>query len=198
MSDTETGTKGVDLPALQADLADLLQLENDALPMYAMAISALRDQALREKLQTFREDHRRHARDLTALIRELGGVPPVMPHLPTGLLKLGVQMAGLPGGDQTILFGFVSNERQSREKYARYAAKSYPPAMKALISGHAADEARHYEWACGALRDLGCGEQTIAGQATQAFARVHGSVADVLEGIGRAANEAVLRMTRRS
>jgi rubrerythrin len=197
MSDTTTDAKAVDIAALQADLADLLQLELDALPMYAMAISALRDQALREKLRTYRQDHERHARDLTALIRELGGAPPLLPHLPTGLFKLGVQMAGLPGGDRTILLGFVSNEWQSREKYRRYAAKPYPPAMSRLIASHAADEARHYEWACESLRELGCGEETLAGQATQAFARMHGSVADVLEGIGRASNEAMIRMRRR-
>jgi len=198
MTDTETGATAVDLPALQADLTDLLQLESDALPMYAMAISALRDPVLKEKLRAYREDHKRHARDLTALIRELGGVPPVLPHLPTGLLKLGVQIAGLPGGDRTILMSFVSNEWQSREKYARYAAKSYLPAVAALIAGHAADEAVHYAWATETLHELGCGEATLAGQATLAFARMHGSIADVLEGVGRASNEAMIRLTQRS
>ena len=197
MSDTEASTRAVDLPALQADLADLLQLENDTLPMYSVAISALGDPALKERLRAYREDHERHARDLMALIRELGGVPPMLPHLPTGLLKLGVQIAGLPGGDRTILMGFVSNEWQSREKYARYAAKPYPPAMAALIGTHAADEAAHYAWAIGALRGLGCGEETLVGQATQTFAQMHGSIADVIEGIGRAPNEVLLRLTRR-
>ncbi|TPG39198.1 DUF2383 domain-containing protein [Roseomonas nepalensis] len=197
MTDTVTSPKDVDLSALQADLADLLQLENDALPMYTVAISGLRDPALKGRLRAYREDHERHARDLTALIRELGGVPPVMPHLPTGMLKLGVQMAGLPGGDRAILMSFVSNEWQSREKYARYAANPYPPAVAALIGSHAADEAVHYAWATDALRDLGCGEETLAGQATQAFARMHGSIADVVEGIGRASNEVMIRMTRR-
>lgn len=196
MTEATTRAVPVDTAALQADLADLLQLELDALPMYAMAISALRDPILRDNLQRFREDHERHARDLSALIREMGGVPPVLPHLPTGLLKLGVQMAGLPGGDRTILLGFVSNEWQSREKYARYAAKPYSPALASLIASHAADEAKHYDWACDALRELGCGEDTFVGQAAQAFARVHGTTADVMEGIGRASLEATIRMSR--
>lgn len=197
MTDTENSPRNADLPSLQADLADLLQLENDTLPMYSVAISALRDPALKESLRAYREDHERHARNLRDLIRELGGVPPMLPHLPTGLLKLGVQVAGLPGGDRTILMSFVSNEWQSREKYARYAAKPYPPAMAALIGSYAADEAVHYSWATEALRGLGCGEGTLAGQATQAFARMHGSVADVIEGIGRTSNEAVLRLLQR-
>ena len=197
MTEAPVQAAPIDLAALQADLSDLLQLELDTLPVYALAISALRDPALRSSLQAFREDHERHAHDLSALIRQMGGVPPVLPHLPTGLLKLGVQVAGLPGGDRTILLGFVSNEWQSREKYARYAAKPYPPALATLIAGHAADEARHYDWACEALRDLGCGEETLVGQTTHAFARMHGTAAEAIEGFGRASLEAFIRLSGR-
>ncbi|WP_424138333.1 DUF2383 domain-containing protein [Roseomonas chloroacetimidivorans] len=194
MAETMTRHTPVDAATVQADLIDLLQLEHDALPMYALAVSALRDRTLRNTLQVFRQDHERHAHELSALIREMGATPPILPHLPTGLFKLGVQIIGLPGGDRTVLLGFVSNEWQSREKYARYAAKPYPPSLGGLIGSFAADEARHYAWACDALRALGCGEDTLVGQATGAFARVHGTTANVIEGIGRASLEAMIRM----
>jgi hypothetical protein len=109
MAEATTDAGQVDTAALQADLVDLLQLELDALPMYALAISALRDRELRVQLQAFQGDHERHARDLSALIREMGGMPPMLPHWPTGLLKLGVQVAGLTGGDRTVLLSFVAN-----------------------------------------------------------------------------------------
>jgi hypothetical protein len=44
-----------------------------------------------------------------------------------------------------------------------------------------------------ALRHLGCGEDTVVGKATHAFARLHGTVADVIEGAGRAVQEAAIR-----
>jgi rubrerythrin len=182
-----------DAVILQVDLTDLLQLEFDALCAYSVAIAGLRRADLRGSLCAFRADHERHVRELSARIRALGGIPLTLPHLPTGLLKLGVQMAGLPGGDRTILLAFVSNEWQSREKYARYASRPYPPELLTLLQRHAADEARHYDWACAALQELGCGTETATGRAVQAFAQFHGTAADVLEAVGRNAMEAAAR-----
>ncbi len=196
MTDEGPTAEHRDTAALLADLTDLLQLEADALPTYAVAIAGLRRPDLRETLEAYRADHERHVQDLSAQIRRLGGVPLALPHLPTGLLKLGVQMAGLPGGDRSVLLAFVSNEWQSQEKYARYAARPYPTDLSALLRRHAADEARHYAWACGALEELGCGAGTPVGQATQAFARFHGTTADVLEALGRTALEATVRAFR--
>ena len=196
MSEPSTAATAQDSAALLADLTDLLQLELDALPSYAVAISGLRRPDQRETLQRFRADHEQHVRDLSAEIRRYSGIPLTLPHLPTGLLKLGVQLSGLPGGDQTVLFAFVSNEWQSREKYARYAARPYPPEIAALLQRHAADEARHYEWACNALQELGYGPDTLPSRAVQAFAWFHGTTADALEAVGRNALEAAVRALR--
>jgi Domain of unknown function (DUF2383) len=182
--------------AILADLTDLLQLEFDALPAYSVAIAGLRRPDLRETLEAHRADHERHVRDLSAHIRQMGGVPLTLPHFPTGLLKLGVQMAGLAGGDRAILLAFAANEWQSQEKYARYAARPYPPQLAGLVGRHAADEARHYAWACDALEGLGYGSGTPIGRTVQGFARVHGAVADSLEAFGRTALEAAIRALR--
>ena len=196
MSERTAGSTPVDNAALLADLTDLLQLEFDALPAYSVAIAGLRRPDLRETLGAFRADHERHVRDLSAQIRRLGGVPLALPHVPTGFLKLGVQMAGLPGGDRAVLLAFVSNEWQSQEKYARYAARPNPPEVADLLRRHAADEARHYAWACGALEALGVGADTAVGRAAQAFARFHGTTADIVEALGRTALEATVRALR--
>ena len=196
MSERATESTPRDNTALLADLTDLLQLEFDALPAYSVAIAGLRRPDLRETLEVYRADHERHVHDLSAQIRRLGGVPLTLPHLPTGLLKLGVQVAGLPGGDRAVLLAFVSNEWQSQEKYARYAAQPYPPELSALLQRHTADEARHYAWACGALEGLGYGADTAVGRATQAFARFHGTTADAIEALGRAVLETTVRALR--
>jgi hypothetical protein len=196
VSKSSTASTAADGAALLADLTDLLQLEADVLPSYAVAIAGLRRPDQQETLRSFRAEHEGHIRDLSVAIRRCGGIPLALPHLPTGLLKLGVQLSGLPGGDRTVLFAFVSNEWQSREKYARYAARPYSPEIAALLQRHAADEARHYEWACNALQELGFGPDTFPSRAVQAFARLHGSTADALEAVGRNAVEAAVRVFR--
>ncbi len=196
MNERSTAAIPMDPASQLADLIDLLQLEFDALPTYAAAIAALRRPAFRDALQGYKAEHLRHVRALSTEIEALGGVPLPFPHLPTGLFKLAVQLLGLPGGDRAILLAFVSNEWQSREKYARYAARPYPPRLAALLRQHADDEARHYDWACAALEELGCGEATPLGQASRLFARFHGTTADALESVGRAGVEASVRMLR--
>ena len=182
-----------DRASVLAELMDFLQLEADALAAYAIAIAQLRRPEFRDTVRAFSEDHVRHVRDLSAAIRELGGVPLALPHIPTGLLKLGVQMAGWSWDERTALLAFVLNEWQAREKYARAAASPHAPALAAILTRHAGDEARHYAWAFDALGRLGCGPETILGQATQAFARLHGCTADTLEAVGRLSIELAMR-----
>ncbi len=183
---------------LVAKLNDLLQLEHDALPTYQIAIAGLGSPARRERLQAFRDDHRRHVDELTVLIKARGGVPLRLPHLPTGLFKLAVQMAGLPGGDRAILLAFKANEWQSREKYGRRAAEhaGHEAEVAGFLRRAAEDEVRHYAWVRDALEEMGVGRTTPVGAANSAFARFHGTLADGIEGAGRLAMEAAARFTR--
>ncbi|AWK86730.1 ferritin-like domain-containing protein [Azospirillum thermophilum] len=189
-------TEQPDTASLLAELVDLLQLEYDALPVYSLAISALKRSDHRDALAAFRDDHQRHVDALTPLIRDLGGIPLPLPHLPTGLFKLAVQAAALPGGDRAILLAFKSNEWQSRAKYGRHAGRPHAPQVAELLSRHAADESRHYAWVCGALEEMRTGTDTLTGAAFDLFARIHGTNADLVEAAGRAALEATVRMTR--
>ncbi len=188
-----------DEASVLARLNDLLQLEHDALPAYTIAIMALRDGRRKEELRRWRADHERHVQELSDLIRDRGGIPLRIPHLPTGFFKLGVQAIGAAGGgDRSVLIGFKSNELQSKEKYARLAALDAPPDVSRVLSRAAQDEARHYDWASEQLEDLGAGAGTPLGVATNAFAAFHGGVADLVEGVGRMGMEAVIRGMRPS
>lgn len=181
---------------LIAELNDLLQLDHDAVQAYTVAIDALRSEELRADLLRYRGDHERHIRDLTASIREHGGTPIELPHLPTGVFKLAVQQAGTAGGDREVLLAFKSNEGQVRNKYRRAAEGEHPQDVAELLRRNAADEETHYRWVTGALERMGAGPDTALGRAEGAFEQVHGGAADVVEGAERGMMESASRARR--
>lgn len=182
---------------LVAELNDLLQLDHDALQAYNIAIENLEGENLRSTLLQFREDHERHVTELTRLIREHGGIPLELAHLPTGPFKMAVQKIGAMGGDREILLAFKANERQVLDKYRAARAGSHPPDVSSVLELNAADEEKHYDWVVNALADMGVTEDTMVGRAEETFERVHEKAADTIEGVERAAMERVERARRR-
>jgi rubrerythrin len=185
-----------DEPALIADLNDLLQLDHDAVEAYTLAINLVRSDVHRERLVAFRADHKRHIEELAALIRDRRGVAVELPHPPTAPFKFAVQGVGLAGGDAAVLLAFKANERQVRDKYARYAARSYPTDVLAVIRRAADDEERHYRWVSDTLTTMGHGDRSMTGMAERVFERVHARVADAVERAERKVMEGVERVRR--
>lgn len=167
---------------LIAGLNDLLQLDNDAVQAYTVAIDNLDGEQFRSAIRTFRGDHERHVADLGALIRAQGGTPIDLPHIPTGMFKLAVQKAAAAaGGDREILLAFKANEGQARDKYRRATGEALPPDITTVVRRNAADEERHYAWVTQALEMLGAGRDTTAGKVEAGFETVHGRTADAIE-----------------
>jgi hypothetical protein len=184
--------------ALVAELNDLIQLDHDAVQAYSLAIAQTGDRLLRARLTEFRGDHERHIRDLGALVVSYGGRPASLPHIPTGLLKLGLQAAGFAGGDAGMLLSLQANESQAQEKYARHAAASAgrSPSVAKVLERHAEDEAKHYAWASDMLERLGLGPETVLGASMRTVASVHGATADAIETTQRIAATAVEQALR--
>jgi len=171
---------------LVAELNDLLQLDHDAVQAYTIAIDNIESETLRSALMEFRGDHERHISDLTRLIREHGGIPLDLAHIPTGAFKAAVQRVGAMDGDKGILLAFKANERQSRDKYRRASEMTgHPPDVVEVLSRNAADEQRHYDWAVSTLESMGAGEDTLVGRAEGAFEAAHEKMADAIEGAER-------------
>jgi hypothetical protein len=168
-------------PSLIADLNDLLKLDHDANHAYGLAILALRDRNAKQALRGYREDHRRHIRELNQAILAHGGVPIRLPHVPTGFFKLAMQAAGIGCGDPGILLAFKANEGQVRSKYARHAMRPYPPDIGRLVRQNAADEEEHYAWVVEMLDGMGAGAGTASGTVAWMVEMFHGRAADLIE-----------------
>lgn len=142
-----------------AGLNDLLQLDHDAIGSYEIAMERLEDRDHASQIAGFRLDHERHVRELTELIRSLGGTPKNEPHA-TGPLKQALQGLGGVAGDKGLLMAFRTNELQVRTKYDGYASKAvmWPAEIKRVIDRNALDEERHYRWVADVMKSMGLGD----------------------------------------
>jgi rubrerythrin len=180
--------------ALLAELNDLLALDHDAIEAYSLAIGRVSRPEYREALAGFRGDHQRHVEQLSQLVRDRGGVPVQLPHLPSGFFKAAMQALGTLGDDRAVLLAWKTNEGQVRDKYRRYAGEVHDPAVGAIVTRAADDEDRHYAWGEQTLAQLGVREGTLAHTAQEAVEKVHGRVADVVEGAAQRVSGVVDRM----
>ena len=173
-----------------ARLNDLLQLDHDAVEAYTIAINMVRDAGYRETLASYRADHKRHIEELSDLVRTYGGLPTEMPH-PTGVLKLAVQTIGAAAGDDALLLAFKAVEGQARDKYERASRDSFPPGAAAIVAAAFADEDRHYRWVERTLEQRGVGRGTLPHGLASIVERVHKTLADPIEAVGRTVMENV-------
>lgn len=175
---------------LIADLNDLLQLDHDAVEGYTLAIDMVRDDRFREALVQHRADHKRHIEELGALVRARGGLATDLPHA-TMPVKFVMQAVGGAPNDRVLLLAFKAVERQVRDKYHRFAKKSFPDDVRQVVKRAADDEQRHYRWAESALRELGAGSGTLPHAVAAAVENVNKLFADSVEAAGRRVMEQV-------
>ncbi len=76
-------------------LADLAELDFDAISAYDAAIERLDSHEAKARLGEFKSDHERHVRDLQSTIRRMGGSPPTEGDVKAVLTKGKVVLGGL-------------------------------------------------------------------------------------------------------
>jgi rubrerythrin len=124
-------------------LEKLIQLDHDALLTYRQALEHIGDPEIRADLVGFLQDHERHVRELTALVHDLGGTPPI-PHrdLKGAVLEAMTRLRSR-SGTLGALRAMRLNERLTNYGYERMAEVELPPTARALVAAGLADERRH-------------------------------------------------------
>lgn len=137
-------------------LENLIQLDYDAIGAYDTAIDKLENATLRAKMTTFRQDHERHVRELSAQLRSLGAEPPLGADLKGLLTKGKVFLANLMG-DQAILIAMRTNEDDTNQAYEQAISRtdihSYPELLR-ILQASLGDERRHREWIVAEIQRL--------------------------------------------
>jgi uncharacterized protein (TIGR02284 family) len=126
-------------------LNELIELDYDAIEAYRAAVARVEDLRDRARLAGFLDDHLRHVRDLSALVRDLGAEPAGCGDLRQILAKGKVVIGGLLG-DRLVLEAMKANEADTTAAYERAAARELPPPARALVDRHLAEERRHHDW----------------------------------------------------
>jgi rubrerythrin len=123
-------------------LNKLLQLDVDAACTYREALAHVDESTVRHDLETFLSDHERHVRELSGVIRDLGGVP-LVPHrdfkgaVLEGMTKLRSR------GTLGALRAMRMNERLTNRTYNKALDKFMPPIGQVIVMENLNDERRH-------------------------------------------------------
>lgn len=135
---------------LQTDFADALrdltELDYDAIEAYDVAINRVDNIEYKTKLTEFRDDHRRHVEENSALLASHGEEAPAGPSGKQWLTKGKVVLADMIG-DTTILVAMRSNEIDTNTAYERLNAHEgrWEDSLEFLSRG-LSDERRHKAW----------------------------------------------------
>ncbi|MCA0370312.1 MAG: ferritin-like domain-containing protein [Proteobacteria bacterium] len=130
-----------------ADLVDLVELEYDALEAYDAAIARLENEEYKENLMSFRDDHERHIKDLSDLLRKNNIDAPTQTSGAKHWMTKGKVVLGNLVGDRTILRAMRSNEIDTNTAYERICNHENMWAEARFILQEAfKDERRHKEW----------------------------------------------------
>ena len=137
---TSIGTGNDRLEMLQ----DLIRLDHAAVEAYQAAIERLDNDAWRQQLASFRNDHQRHIDELGPVVRQLGGEVPIDAGAKQLLAEGKVALGGLMD-DTAILKAMRSNEADTNTAYERVAEKA-PPEARDIVQRGLSDERRHCDW----------------------------------------------------
>lgn len=135
-------------------LNDLIELDFDAIEAYTAAVARLKNPDYRYQLEAFCGDHERHTRNLSVLVRRMGGEPAKGPDA-MRLLTKGKVVIGALVGDYAILLAMRANEEVTNKRYevALAADGNLDAETRSTLESNLADERRHREWIAQQLKN---------------------------------------------
>ncbi|WP_438027294.1 ferritin-like domain-containing protein [Sorangium sp. So ce233] len=128
----------------------LILLDMSAAEAYGVALGACRAPELKKQLASFREDHERHVRELSAA---LGVAPPEQPDERGMAIRRYTELSARE--DRTALVAMRGNEELTNDAYASALASELPDEVRRLVEANWQDERRHIRWITEEIRTRG-------------------------------------------
>jgi uncharacterized protein (TIGR02284 family) len=125
-------------------LNSLIQLDADAVAAYNQAIERIDETAVREQMERYRDDHKRHMTALTEAVQSLGEKPVKPSKDFMGFFIEGFTRIRSIGGSQGALKAMESNERLTNKRYGEAKGwEGIDPRIQKIIQANYEDEKRH-------------------------------------------------------
>ena len=141
---------------IESVMNDLIQLDIDAYHAYEDAIKAIKEKDIQQQLTDFRKDHGRHIKELSYLLKELGGKPIKHSRDFKGIVIEGMTILQSLTGTIGALKAMLTNENITNEKYAdALEYKGFTQEVRKLIHDNYNDEKRHLDYIKKKLAELG-------------------------------------------
>jgi len=127
-------------------LKNVIEVDYDAVEAYDAAISRLNNEHFKSALKNFKDDHLRHIKELSNLLRKRNEKTPEGPDIKQWLTKGKVIIANLMG-DGAIIDAMISNEKDTNCAYQNINEREdiWDDAKEILKRG-LEDEKRHKDW----------------------------------------------------
>jgi hypothetical protein len=150
---TLVGKQSDPIRALKA----LLELEYDALGGYNLAIRKLENKEWKEKMSKFKQDHKRHIKELSGFLDSQGETDLKSPdYIKQYLIKGKIALGNLLG-DKPIMLAMQSNEEEMVTAYKNMCdRKDLAQAAQHIVKVGLADETRHTLWIKNIQREQAC------------------------------------------
>ncbi len=127
-------------------LASLAQLDIDAVHAYEQAIEKVDVAHVKEQLVKYKDDHDRHIRELSAVIRRLGGTPPDYSPDFKGFLISGFTSLRSITGTEGALKAMKTNEKLTNKNYKDATGWDLDPEARQIVDNAYGDEKNHLSY----------------------------------------------------
>jgi uncharacterized protein (TIGR02284 family) len=132
---------------IESIMNDLIQLDVDASHAYAQAIKEIKEKDIQQQLIDFQGDHERHIKELSKLLKILGGEPIEPTRDFKGFVIEGMTALQSLMGTQGALKAMLTNEKITNKKYAdALDHNGFTQEARQLIQNNFNDEKRHLEY----------------------------------------------------
>jgi uncharacterized protein (TIGR02284 family) len=135
-------------------LAELVQVNIDAVHVYQRALGVISDHVIRSRLEMFLDEHMTHIAELSEEVRALGGKPTEKTKDLKGHIFAAYTALRSATGMKGALEALKTSEEMTHRYYGQVVPKKMPAPLRDIFRKHLSNERNHIEYITNNLQAL--------------------------------------------